>query len=438
MAPGRTRKLGLPRNWPAHLKSAVIHAASLASSALTRAWGRAATSRNSGKRLQSALDRTETEIALLREQLALKDARWGRLPSRRRPHYSPTERLRILQVQAARGWSRDQAARSFLLDEQTLQSWHRRIDERGEKALLQTTEPVNRYPDFVRYLVQQLKVLLPTMGKVRIAQVLARAGLRLGATTVGRIVKVTQPPPDALAATLEATPTRVVRAKYPGHVWHVDLTTVPIGRGFWVPWLPFSLPQSWPFCWWVAVVVDHFSRSLVGFAVLPGRPTSRDVQAFLDRAIRAAGAKPRHLITDKGRQFIPPSFGRWCHRRSIRRRFGAVRKHGSIAIVERLIRSMKNECTRRVAVPFRLDAIRRELALYANWFNEHRPHQGLGGRTPREVYDDTAPANARRRFEPRRRWPHAKPRDRCDDLALLVSRFEGRKHLPIVQLRRAA
>jgi len=38
----------------------------------------------------------------------------------------------------------------------------------------------------------------------------------------------------------------------------VDLTAVPIG-GFWTSWLPFALPQCWPFCWWVVVVIDHYS-----------------------------------------------------------------------------------------------------------------------------------------------------------------------------------
>src|SRR5206468_5068027 len=32
---------------------------------------------------------------------------------------------------------------------------------------------------------------------------------------------------------------------------------VPTSLGFWAPWLPCSLPPIWPFCWWVAVVVDE-------------------------------------------------------------------------------------------------------------------------------------------------------------------------------------
>jgi hypothetical protein len=47
----------------------------------------------------------------------------------------------------------------------------------------------------------------------------------------------------------------------------VDLTAVPIIAGFWAAWLPFTLPQRWPFWWWVAIVIDHFSRRVMGLAV---------------------------------------------------------------------------------------------------------------------------------------------------------------------------
>jgi hypothetical protein len=37
-------------------------------------------------------------------------------------------------------------ARVFLLELQTLMNWMRRLDEQGEHGLIQTTEPVNKYP----------------------------------------------------------------------------------------------------------------------------------------------------------------------------------------------------------------------------------------------------------------------------------------------------
>ena len=354
--------------------------------------------------------------------------------------------MRILQVKASRRWSCEQAAEAFMIDEQTMRSWLRRVDEESEGALIRITEPVNKFPDFVRYLVKQLKVLLPTMGKARIAQVLARTGLHLGVTTVGRILKEPEPTAEEVAR-LHVIETRVVTAKYPGEVWHIDLTTVPTGSGFWVPWLPFVLPQSWPFCWWVGVVIDHFSRAVVGFAVFHERPTSGDIKRVLERAIRHVGYGPRYIITDKGRQFWCDAFKGWCQRRSIRPRFGAVGKQGSIAAVERFIRSMKIECTRLIRVPLQLNAMRREIGSYAMWYNLYRPSQGLCGRTPLEVYADLRPANASPRFEPRKNWPTtgscASPQTairgaRGVELSLVVGYVEGRRHLPVVELRKVA
>ena len=78
---------------------------------------------------------------------------------------------------------------------------------------------------------------LPHAGKGEIAQILARAGLQLGVTTVGRILKE-KPPHQPTAAQAAEAPQRVVTSKYPNDAWLADLTTLPIGSGFWASWLP--------------------------------------------------------------------------------------------------------------------------------------------------------------------------------------------------------
>ena len=423
------RPIRLPRQWPEHVKSGILHAISLASVVLSFARGRAAGRR----RLRVELEQANAEIALLREELYIKDGRWERSRSRRRPHYTPVQRMRILQLRAARGWTLEKTGRVFLVDLQTLMIWMRRLDERDDRALIQTVEPVNRYPDFVRNLVRQLKRLFPEMGSERMAHFLARAGLLLGATTIRRIERENGPPPDDVVEEKVGRRRRVV-GRYPGHTLHVDLTTVPTRAGFWVPWFPFSVPQRWPFCWWIAVAVDQVSRALVGFAVFSQLPSSKQIQSFLDRAIRANGQPPKYIITDKGKQFWCRSFKRWCKRRTIRPRYGAIGEPASIAIVERFIRSMKQECTRSLLVPMSVEAMQREIDLYSTWYNRDRPHMALAGRTPREVYENRTVR--RRHFEPRPKWPHG-PRRR-DRLRLAVSYVNERKHLPIIELRRAA
>jgi len=337
-----------------------------------------------------------------------------------------------------------QTARSLLVATATVASWMGRLDEEGPRALVQTREPINKFPDFVAYIVRRLKVLCPTMGKAKIAQVLCRAGLHLGSTTVQRILADrSRPEPARLSSPFP----RVVTARKPNHVWHCDLTMAPTSLGFWTSWFPWSLPQCWPFCWWIAVAVDHYSRRVMGFAVFEQQPTSVAVRRFLGRLIHKAGANPRHLITDQGMQFRDKGFRRWCRRRGIRQRFGAVGKYGSIAIVERLTRTLKNECTRRLLVPYRRDDFRRELALFAIWYNGNRPSEALNGKTPDEVYHDLAPACLAPRFEPRRKWPRgstcAEPqapvRGRCGPrLELNVHYLSQRRHLPIIELQQAA
>ena len=81
--------------------------------------------------------------------------------------------MAILELKAARAWSLTQAAEAFLVTAETIASWTKRVDEAGEDALVQIPEPVNKFPDFVRAIVQRLKTLCPAMGKVKIAETLA-------------------------------------------------------------------------------------------------------------------------------------------------------------------------------------------------------------------------------------------------------------------------
>ena len=68
-----------------------------------------------------------------------------------------------------------ETARHFRVSDDTIRTWLRRADD---DSFVDTHTPVNRFPDFVRYAVQQIKLLCPTLGKVKIADTLALAGIR--------------------------------------------------------------------------------------------------------------------------------------------------------------------------------------------------------------------------------------------------------------------
>jgi putative transposase len=441
--------LTIPKSWPRSVQAAIVQVIALAQYALayTRSW--AANSPNERIRLAAEAGQLEQEVALLREEIRIKDARTASIPAARRTHYGPTERLAILALRAARGWSIAQTACVFQVTEATIAAWDKRLDEGGPNPLLRTPAPVNKYPEFVRAIVQRLQTLGGHLGKVKIAQVLARAGLHLAASTVGRIRKeppIGEPNPPPVKPMPSAR--RVVMAQRSNHVWHADLTVVPTRAGMWTSWLPFALPQCWPFCWWVSVVVDHYSRKALGFAVFKKQPTSELVRVFLGRLIAQVGATPKYLVTDSGTQFTAEEFGAWCQRHGVRHRKGAVGQTGSIAVCERFIRTLKEGCTRALAiVPLVPRSLRRELSLFFAWYNRDRPHMTLSGATPDEVYFNRRPACRVPRFEPRPRWPRGSPCAKPQTLVkgqpgvvldLKVDFAGGRRHLPRVTLRCAA
>ena len=84
--------------------------------------------------LQAGNDRLRREASLNNEEIRIKDARMESVPARRPPHYPPIERLAILELCAARGWSQAQTARRLLVTPLTIASWTRRLDDEGPDA----------------------------------------------------------------------------------------------------------------------------------------------------------------------------------------------------------------------------------------------------------------------------------------------------------------
>ena len=213
-------------------------------------------------------------------------------------------------------------------------------------------------------------------------------------------------------------------------------------------WFRFALPQRFPFCWWVALVLDHYSRRVLGFSVYESQPSGTALRRLLGRVIGNVKASPKYLITDKGKQFWRNAgYQAWCAQCQIKPRFGAVGKQGSIAVIERFFLTMKDGCTRRIVVPLNREGLQRELKLFFHWYNALRPHSSLQGRAPDEVYSQRKAVNQKPRIEPRKHWPRdstcAKPRTLVagqpgDKFVLNIDYYQGRKHLPVVTLRRAA
>jgi hypothetical protein len=97
------RSLCLPAGWKQSVRSAVVQVVALGRYAITNAHARVASHRHGRIRFRAEIDRLRHEIALLREELCIKDARMACLPAQRRPHYRPTERMAILELRPRAG-----------------------------------------------------------------------------------------------------------------------------------------------------------------------------------------------------------------------------------------------------------------------------------------------------------------------------------------------
>ena len=138
----------------------------------------------------------------------------------------------------------------------------------------------------------------------------------------------------------------------------------------------------WPT--WVLVAIDHFSRKVVACCPLEG-PNAGWVVGAMEEAFLQHGA-PRHLIGDQEKVFISDAFQELLIPWDVKQRFGAVGRHGSIAVTERAILTLKYERLKRVPVVRGLDHLAQLLRDFAIYYNEYRGHAALGGAVPSVIH----------------------------------------------------
>jgi transposase InsO family protein len=73
---------------------------------------------------------------------------------------------------------------------------------------------------------------------------------------------------------------------------------------------------------------------------------------------------------------------------SIKPRLGAIGKHGSISVTERVNKTLKYEWLKQVAIIKDFDHLVTLCNEFEDWYNAWRPHITLDGHRPDDVYYD--------------------------------------------------
>ena len=153
----------------------------------------------------------------------------------------------------------------------------------------------------------------------------------------------------------------------PDKVWAMDITYVPMARGF----------------VYLAAVIDWFSRR-----VLAWRLSITLEAAFCVEALEEAPARhgrPEIFDTDQGSQFTSEAFTGVLTKNGIAISMGGKGAWRDNVFVERLWRSVKYEEVYLGAYDTVAEA-RASIGRYLSFYNTRRPHSSLDRQTPDRAY----------------------------------------------------
>ena len=242
---------------------------------------------------------------------------------------------------------------------------------------------MNKTPTEIASLVWEITKANVSWGRVRIANQLGLLNIFISASTVRNILNQPKPrigpEPTAKPKEVEDETVRSIPAWYPNHVWSIDTTMV--------------------FCWglwpiYICVVIDHFSRKIMAAIPLEG-PNAGWINNALESAIEKYGP-PKHIISDQAHVFTGEVFAELLSKYNIKPRLGAIGKHGSIAVTERVNKTLKYEWLKRVALVKGIDHLTELCKEFELWYNNWRPHMTLDGLRPDDVYYNNKPEKPER------------------------------------------
>jgi putative transposase len=201
------------------------------------------------------------------------------------------------------------------------------------------------------------------VGRKRVARLMANAGLygvsrRAWITTTVRD-RDARPAPDLVE--------RNFVAAAPNRLWVADITYIPTWAGF----------------LYLAVVLDTFSRRIVGWAMETHLRTELVLQA-LNLALwqRRPAAVIHH--SDQGSQYTSIAFGQRCREAGVRPSMGSVGDCFDNAMAESFFATLECELLDRRRFKTQVEARMAVFEFIEGWYNPHRRHSALAYHSPIE------------------------------------------------------
>jgi putative transposase len=228
--------------------------------------------------------------------------------------------------------------------------------------------------------IDELHLAWPFYGSRRMAAVLRREGWAVNRKRAKRLMRVM-----AIEAIYQKPNTskghpdhkvypyllRGLTIDRPNQVWCADITYIPMAKGF----------------VYLVAVMDWFSRRVLSWRLSIIMETDFCVEAL--REATEMYGPPEIFNTDQGVQFTSAAFVDELASRGVRISMDGKGRYLDNIFIERLWRSLKYEDVYIKAYGSVTEA-RRSLGEWLAFYNDVRPHQSLGYRTPREIFEAVA------------------------------------------------
>jgi putative transposase len=216
-----------------------------------------------------------------------------------------------------------------------------------------------------------------TYGAPRIHAELAEQGWQVGRKRVARLMRADglrgvsrRKAPRTTQRRVEAPPApdlvqRNFTVSHPNELWVADITYIATWTGF----------------LYLAVVVDAWSRRVVGWAMATHLRTELVLEA-LQMAIQQR--RPRDVIhhSDHGGQYTSIAFGRRCREAGIRPSRGSVGDCFDNALCESFFATLECELLDRHTFHTQTEARLAVFEFIEGWYNPHRRHSALAYLSP--------------------------------------------------------
>jgi putative transposase len=168
-------------------------------------------------------------------------------------------------------------------------------------------------------------------------------------------------------------------AKRRNERWAMDVTHIPVGRDGWAH---------------LTAVIDCYDRELVGFEfALRGR--ANEAERALEAAClhRFGTIRPQTdtpiMRSDNGLIFQSRRFRTACAFYRLEQEYITPYTPEQNGLIERWFRSLKEECVWQHTFESFAEA-KLKVNAWIHWYNEARPHQALGYRSPRQFQQQQA------------------------------------------------